>query len=253
METRRVLACAAATAAAVALTLAGQADAGAVEQAATTLVNKTGTTITVTAGVGRSNDIVVQQAGNQIRISDFGDVVAASGNCVTFNAHEAACPTVGTTEVVVHAGDENDIVSSNLTMIGATLLGDDGNDTLTAGGANDTIEGGTGSDTITGGAGNDTLNGGQGPDMINGGAGNDTIEGNAGADTLNGGPGNDVINGGAGRDQIVAGPGNDVVQGGAGADSINVMDGVRGNDSADGGAGRDTCHADPGDFLTSCP
>ncbi len=231
------------------LTGIAQADA----PSGTTLVNKTGGTVTVVAGVGRDNSITIQQTDNEIRVRDTGDTVATSAPCRVVDANEAACPAAGTTEVVAYAGDEDDTVSSSLATVGTTLIGASGNDTLAGGPANDTLKGEEGNDTIHGGGGNDTLGGGSGNDSVSGDEGNDSIDGDDGVDMLNGGAGNDVVNGGNGVDRIFGGAGNDVVDGGAGNDIINVVDGVRNNDAADGGAGTDNCFADQGDTLLHCP
>lgn len=239
------------------LYLTGVASAAAAQPAVgaqnTTLVNKTGTTVTVVAGVGRANTITVRQVGNSIRVRDTGDFVAASGACTQVSATEASCPAANTTtELVVNAGDQNDSVTSELDVLGVTLIGGPGNDTLTGGAANDTIEGDAGDDAISGGAGNDTLTGDVGNDRILGGAGNDSISGGDGADLINGGPGNDVIDGGNGNDHILAGSGSDFVEGGPGNDVINAVDGVPGNDFVFGGPGNDTCTADFGDSVNGC-
>lgn len=220
---------------------------------ATTLVNKTGTTITVTAGVGRGNTITVWQSGNTIRIRDTGDTVAPSGGCTAVSSIEVACTAAGTTEFVVHAGDQDDNVTSSLTVLGVTLLGGAGNDNLVGGSANDTLEGEEGSDFLSGGAGNNTLIGGSGADRIFGGLGNDSIEGRDGSDVINGNAGNDVIDGGPGNEQIVAGPGNDYADGGRGRDSINAVDDISGNDYVEGGSEVDDCRADLGDYINGCP
>lgn len=59
-------------------------------------------------------------------------------------------------------------------------------------GAGDTLVGGSFNDTINGGAGNDTITGGLGNDSLLGGLGDDTIVA-AGTDTIDGGTGNDVV------------------------------------------------------------
>jgi hypothetical protein len=63
-------------------------------------------------------------------------------------------------------------------------LGGEGNDTLSGGNANDTLDGGEGDDILTGGNGNDRIDGGLGADMLTGGNGNDTfvLHADAGAD-----------------------------------------------------------------------
>jgi Ca2+-binding RTX toxin-like protein len=229
----------------------GQSPSGAL---ATTLVNKTNTTITVTAGVGYGNTLTVWQVGDTIRIRDTGDVIAASGGCTAVSANEAVCSgAAATTELVVGAGDQNDSVTSSLTGLGVTLLGGGGDDSLIGGGANDTLEGEEGNDSLSGGAGNDTLIGGSGADGIIGGAGNDSIEGRDGADLVSSGLGNDVVEGGNGADHVISGEGNDYVDGGSGRDTIDVVDEISGNDYAEGGAGVDKCSYDLGDFTSGCP
>lgn len=193
---------------------------------ATTLVNKTGTTITVTAEVGRGNTISVWQSGSSIRIRDTGDTVAPSGDCTAISTTEVACRAADTTELVVIAGDQDDNVTSSLAALGVTLIG---------------------------GAGNDNLYGGPGNDTISGLAGNDTINGNAGNDTLNGDDGNDTLGGDQGNDTLTEGRGNDTHIGSEGNDTLNAVDNVIANDSLDGGLGFDTCNRDTGDTAINCP
>lgn len=237
--------------------LTGMADASAAlpppGSAASTLVNKTGTTITVVAGVGRGNTITVWQTGASIRIRDTGDTVEPSGACTAIGATDVACPAADTSELVVHAGDQADNVASSLPNLGVTLMGGAGDDNLYGGSANDTLQGDEGSDFLSGGAGNDTMTGGAETDRIFGGAGNDSIEGRGGADIINGSAGNDVIEGGNGNEQIVAGPGNDYTDGGSGRDMIDAVDNVSGNDYVEGGPQTDDCRADLGDSVGGCP
>jgi Ca2+-binding RTX toxin-like protein len=75
-----------------------------------------------------------------------------------------------------------------------SILGTEGNDTIT---------GTTGNDTIFGLGGNDVVFGDSGADSIVGGAGNDSLNGNAGADWLEGGAGNDALSGGGDQDSFV--------------------------------------------------
>lgn len=236
----------------------------------TTLVNKTGGTITVTAGIGVTNTVTVLRVGNEIRVRDTSDLVVPTGTCTSVSVNEAACPAAGTTRVVVYAGDRDDNVASGLAGVPTTLIGGPGADSLSSSGAGDTLQGdaggdvlgggpgpdtldgGPGADTLNAGGGADTVSGGPGTDTANGGQGPDTVNGGGGGDSLDGGAGNDLITGGAGRDDIVAGAGSDDVRGNAGADVLNLVDGVRANDRGDGGAGTDLCLADPGDSTVNC-
>jgi Ca2+-binding RTX toxin-like protein len=84
-----------------------------------------------------------------------------------------------------------------------------GNDSVTAAGlpvnvVGLTVDGGTGNDTITGSDGNDMLIGGDGNDTIIGGRGSDTALMGAGNDTFvwNPGDGSDVVEGQGGRDTL---------------------------------------------------
>jgi Ca2+-binding RTX toxin-like protein len=84
-----------------------------------------------------------------------------------------------------------------------------GNDSVTAAGlpasvVGLSVDGGAGNDTITGGDGNDVLIGGDGDDLIDGGRGNDVAFMGAGNDTFvwNPGDGSDVVEGQGGADTL---------------------------------------------------
>lgn len=83
------------------------------------------------------------------------------------------------------------------------VIAGNGDDTIFAGGAPDTVEGGNGGDMIDGGGGPDRLLGGNGADVLLGGGGPDVIIGGNGKDTLVGGPGPDTLTGGNGADVFV--------------------------------------------------
>ncbi len=122
-----------------------------------------------------------------------------------------------------------------------TLEGDDGDNTLEGGAADDAIAGDLGNDTILGGDGDDLLRGdrnsrspqgnGGGDDLIFGGAGNDRIGGKGGNDQLFGDDGDDVIWGDDGDDLLLGGLGNDTLTG----------------DDFSGGQGSDTFVLSPGE------
>jgi Ca2+-binding RTX toxin-like protein len=138
-------------------------------------------------------------------------------------------------DVEAGAGDDSVIIGSGI--IGASVQGGPGNDTILGGGGNDTIGGGQGADSISGGPGNDVIHGGKGDDSIRGGGGNDLIYGGLGNDTIRGGGGADTIYGGAGDNLLYGGPGDDVIYADNGLP-----------DTLYGGSGNNTAYVDPGNI-----
>lgn len=136
------------------------------------------------------------------------------------------------------------------------LIGDNGNNLISALAGNDNIDGKAGNDILFGGDGNDYLDGNSDNDWIAGGNGNDQIyggrsgddilSGDAGDDYINGSSGNDILFGGTGNDTIDAGSHDDKVYGGAGND---IIDGGTGNDILFGEEGDDILYGHTGDNL----
>ncbi|NES77620.1 MULTISPECIES: CHRD domain-containing protein [unclassified Okeania] len=105
--------------------------------------------------------------------------------------------------------------------------GDNRDNNIDAGFANDIVRGFAGDDRLNGlagddrvigGDGNDNLIGARGNDTLLGQDGNDVLEGRPGFDILLGGDGNDILNGGQGRDRLNGGAGDDELIGGASID-----------------------------------
>jgi Tol biopolymer transport system component len=82
----------------------------------------------------------------------------------------------------------------------ATIVGDDGPDTIKGTKKADVIVSNAGQDVIRGRGGKDRICGGRGRDTLRGGAGKDRLFGQAGKDALFGGKGADTLKGGKGRD-----------------------------------------------------
>lgn len=177
----------------------------------------------------------------------------------------------GITKIYAEAGQGNDYIDLQGTLVESEIHLGAGNDTLYLGlgpnskaygdagkdtiiaqtddaatprNTDNEIHGGDDSDTLAGPTntkvtiygdnGTDTITGSSGDDYLDGGEGSDTITGNAGNDDLFGGSGNDLIYGNDGDDTIDAGAGNDVVEAGWG------------DDSANGGSGDDTVYGSDG-------
>ena len=164
------------------------------------------------------------------------------------------------------------------------IIGDDGNNTLNGGGADDFLDGLRGNDTLYGQEGNDTLADGwagddEGVDSLFGGGGNDTVIVHFanGANVYDGGEGEDTLDlsgDSRGYAQIVLGTtftqfgatftsfehvfgsaGNDRIEGSASANFIfgnsgnDIINGNGGDDDIVGGAGSDIIHGNDGNDV----
>jgi len=107
---------------------------------------------------------------------------------------------------------------------GNRVFGQDGNDIIVGGNADELILGGSGNDHIRGVGGNDTISGGDGSDWIHGGSGDDFMAGAGADDTLLGGTGDDLIHGGSGNDRLDGQRGRDSLAGGTGDDDFTTDD-----------------------------
>lgn len=212
---------------------------------------------------GSASDDVIQLTGSADHQTFTVDVNGDPALAQTYNR-------IDVSEVVVFAGEGNDIVVNTL-LNETRIYGQGGDDTLQGGYLDDSIFGGLGDDGLLGRNGNDLLSGqggsdillgvngddeligSSGDDYIYGGIGNDNIRGGSGNDRLNGHDGNDVIAGNIGDDTIVGGLGNDKLGGGGGDDLINGNEGDdtinagAGTDVVNGGRGADTIYGVSGD------
>lgn len=166
----------------------------------------------------------------------------------------------GLTRIIVNAGLGDDTVLGDASVIvPLEINGQDGNDLLIGGAADDSLNGGDGDDTLddpagsdvfSGGIGNDTLltyvsrttdltislddvandgeagesdNVGSDIENVSAGSGNDTITAPVGSLVgfkLTGGAGNDSLTGALGDDNLDGGEGNDTLVGGDGNDTL---------------------------------
>lgn len=149
-------------------------------------------------------------------------------------------------QIVVNGLGGNDQLRIGDQIIGVTLNGGSGDDTLL---------GGEQDDTLNGNDGDDTLDGKDGADLLSGGAGFDAadyrFEGanlivsiNGIADEEGGGAQGDNV--GLDIERIVGGSGNDLL---TGSDTDNSITGRNGNDTIFGGLGNDSLDGDEGNDL----
>jgi len=113
----------------------------------------------------------------EIKNKSAHERVAVSVNGVAIpSAVDTTLQTV--THVIVYAGDGDDTVNLNASMLSpAIVFGEDGNDVLDAGGGPCVLVGGSGNDRLIGHKAADILIGGLGSDNLTGGQGNDVLIG----------------------------------------------------------------------------
>lgn len=175
---------------------------------------------------------------------------------------------------LLYAGAGNDTVIASGTALGNTVYGEDGNDSLSGGGAQDYLDGGTGNDTLGGGAGDDVYildsaadvvveAAGGGADRVFAtvtiaalaaeveelvllGAANINGTGNQLGNVITGNAGNNILFGGVGDDSLEGGDGNDTLRG---QQDNDTLVGGAGADQLEGGGGADTYVIDALDTL----
>jgi hypothetical protein len=138
---------------------------------------------------------------------------------------------------IVGTDGDGDFIDGSIDLslypVAATIVGTEGNDSLSVTEGKNYILGGGGDDTLFGSDGDDILHGGAGNDILIGGSGGDITHGGDGSDTLVGGAGDDIMTGGAGQDvfRYMAGDLGSVIDGdtitdfelGAGGDSLDLQ------------------------------
>ncbi len=150
--------------------------------------------------------VLGDSANNTITVSrDVGGKIFVNGGAVAIAGGPATI--ANTTVIKVLGQDGNDTITldeTNGALPAASLIGGNGNDTLTGGSGNDHLFGESGSDSLLGKGGNDSLFGGGDNDTLLGGVGNDSASGESGNDLLiwNPGEGSDINEGGDGIDTV---------------------------------------------------
>ncbi|MDP8968052.1 MAG: hypothetical protein M3N04_05585, partial [Actinomycetota bacterium] len=222
--------------------------------------------LSIAAGAGESNALVVERTPAAMLVSDTVAISAGAG-CERVDDTSVRCPTplgAGASFVrqrigAVTLGDGDDRfdgpaagatgagegnidggAGADAVVNAARAIGGPGDDRLVA----TVAEGGPGDDEIAadesdGGDGNDTLlpRRAEGSTLQRGGAGDDVVTGGTNGDVLDGGGGADRLHGGAGDDRLLPGPDADLIDGGAGSDTVALTyasSGVRVDLSAPG-------------------
>ncbi|MCZ4495645.1 MAG: hypothetical protein JWM25_228 [Thermoleophilia bacterium] len=246
----------------VLLSAVGNAQAGTVTRAGSTLV--------YIAKAGDAEDLRIRQPNATTLTFDDASLVLTStaAGCIALNG-DVSCDGTTWTGLSITLGDGDDRASGNvapafIVTVPMAVNGGTGNETVNGGTAADNINLGPGDAFVSGNAGNDTISV-QGSTIADGGAGNDLIDGRfagatdsvsiagqAGDDTLLGGGRRTGLSGGDGADMLTAGNGDDVLHGGSGADTLN---GKLGDDELTGGSTElgDTFTSDGPDIINGGP
>jgi hypothetical protein len=129
----------------------------------TASVKVSGSTLTVKAAVGTTDNLVIIRSGaSSLVVSDLasagyeGSGVNAGAGCTPEGDYAARCEAAGITLVDVKAGDQADKVT-NSTSIRSALHGGPASDRLTGGSNRDSLTGGKGADSFRGMNGSDHL------------------------------------------------------------------------------------------------
>ncbi len=179
-------------------------------------VNGAANTSAMTIDANEGNDVVTTGAGNDYIDGDRGDdritsgagsdtLVGGAGNDTLAGGAGGDALYGGTGLDIADYSASNAAVSVNL-LYGTASGGDAAGDSFAS------VEGLIGSaynDTLIGANGQSSLSDDTYSSFIDGGAGNDSIDGRAGDDTLFGGTGDDWLSGGTGNDTLDGGGGRD--------------------------------------------
>lgn len=221
---------------------------------------------------GSGDDTIV--ASNGVNLIDGGlgnntvDFMHAGANGIALNIESPTRDTAVTggsgADVLRNIQNVNGSLTGNDTItvgnFNSTINARDGINTITAGNASSTavynITAGTGNDTIiASGSGNHTVAAGNGNNYVSVGSGNSTVTSGTGNDVIEAGSGNNTINAGDGFNRVSVGNGNNNITTGINNDSIyagsgiNVISSGAGNDyimvgnaasTVDGGSGVDS-------------
>jgi Ca2+-binding RTX toxin-like protein len=185
-----------------------------------------GSTLTYSAASGEENDLMIETAGANFRVTDNTAPVTEGAGCTQRSPHRVNCLTAGVTLVEVLAKDQDDSVQALIGAVEANLNGGSGGDNLVSDAGDDTLTLGKGdtsgntSDQAFAGDGQDTLNGSTTPNSQS------FLGGGLGADDLLGGPGNDNLFGDTGADDLVGGDGFDFTSWGGTAGVDVTLDNV---------------------------
>lgn len=206
---------------------------------------------TIFGGAGDDSVNAANSGGTNLIYGDLG-----SDTLVGTTTPSTAAAGSGDT---LYGGDAAKTDTSNDSLTAGAfsfMLGNQGNDTLNATGANASLYGGQGDDSLagigtsylSGDSGSDTLTGSGASNTLLGGEGNDSLYALTGStlSSLVGGEGNDIlvagpgVQVGTGQNTLIGGAGNDFFVGDTLADTLGGQEVRQGSDTLYGNQGNDS-------------
>ena len=212
-----------------------------------TTLSTTGADKVEIRGTAGNDTFTVSQVGGLLRITTQRASIVLSDsvrNVTLIGGDGNDTVTLNAIDQVLPVGLVFDLGAGNDRFIGQNSKSGRVPLQVLAGDGNDTLTGSSGVDYFEGGAGNDSITGGDGNDELSGGIGDDVLRGGIGNDELEGGDGSDVLDGEVGNDLVSGGDGHDSLTGAAGNDTLK---GDNGNDSLFAGTGDDRLEGGTGD------
>ncbi len=223
--------------------------------------------------LGLGNDTFYSTTGNGVVIMlDYTQAVA--GGAASYIPTSVATNGIDGYEGFAYGYDTSSGTSYTRISGVDNIITGGGNDVLVGNAGDNFLSAGAGADVIYGLGGNDTLQGGFGQNTLDGGSGTDTADftdlgttnivvnleagtalingftstlisienilASGGADTLYGSAGDNSINGGLGNDTIFGSAGNDILNGGGGTDTLSYANLTAGVTASLSGGGADT-------------
>src|SRR3954469_3741173 len=179
-----------------------------------------------------------QFVAGKLRVTDLSKPLMLISGCALAGAPNVA-DCIAAPNIVALLGGGSDILTVNA-FVPLLAGGQTGNDQVTGGSADDTLEGNGGDDIVNGDGGNDSVSDGDRTDPATGAGGNDTLLGGAGNDYIDAGP---LPGGGAGADTLDGQPGNDTVDYSRRTAPVAVTEGI-GADDGESGEGDNVVNAE---------
>src|ERR1700754_907580 len=120
-------------------------------------------------------DVKVTRDGNEIKVTDAVGSVNFRGDDCRVQGAAAYCDAAGLEGLKIEGARKNDVLASDVDLP-TVIVGDNGDDAISSGPADDQFDGQEGKDDMEGNGGNDSFASEPGADTMDGGDGKDIID-----------------------------------------------------------------------------